>query len=57
MVNSRRAADVKVVTLIKRKSSPLITDFHAFEIEDQFVVGYGLDYNGIKRELLDIFAI
>ena len=55
MVNSRRAADVKVVTLIKRKSSPLITDSHAFEIEDQWVVGYGLDDNGIKRELLDIY--
>lgn len=57
MVNSRRAADVKVVTLLKRKSSPLITDFSAFEIEDQWVVGYGLDDNGIKRELLDIYEI
>jgi hypoxanthine phosphoribosyltransferase len=55
MVNSCRAADVKVVTLLKRKSSPMITDFYAFEIEDQFVVGYGLDDNGIKRELLDIY--
>ena len=55
MVNSRRAADVKVVTLLKRKSSPMITDFYAFEIEDQWVVGYGLDDNGIKRELLDIY--
>lgn len=57
MVNSRRASDVKVVTLLKRKSSPLMTDFCAFEIEDQFVVGYGLDDNGIKRELLDIYKI
>jgi hypoxanthine phosphoribosyltransferase len=55
MVNSCRAADVKVVTLLKRKSSPLITDFYAFEIEDQWVVGYGLDDNGIKRELQDIY--
>ena len=55
MVNSRCAADVKVVTLLKRKSSPMITDFYAFEIEDQWVVGYGLDDNGIKRELLDIY--
>ena len=55
MVNSRRVADVKVVTLLKRKSSPMITDFCAFEIEDQWVVGYGLDDNGIKRELQDIY--
>jgi hypoxanthine phosphoribosyltransferase len=55
IVNSRRAVDVKVVTLLKRKSSPMITDFYAFEIEDQWVVGYGLDDNGIKRELLDIY--
>lgn len=57
LVNSRRAADVKVVTLLKRKSSPMMTDFCAFEIEDQWVVGYGLDDNGIKRELLDIYEI
>lgn len=57
LVNSRHAADVKVVTLLKRKSSPLMTDFYAFEIEDQWVVGYGLDDNGIKRELLDIYEI
>lgn len=57
LVNSRHAADVKVVTLLKRKSSPLMTDFCAFEIEDQWVVGYGLDDNGIKRELLDIYEI
>jgi hypoxanthine phosphoribosyltransferase len=55
LVNSRHAADVKVVTLLKRKSSPLMTDFCAFEIENQWVVGYGLDDNGIKRELLDIY--
>jgi hypoxanthine phosphoribosyltransferase len=55
LVNSRHAADVKVVTLLKRKSSPLMTDFSAFEIENQWVVGYGLDDNGIKRELLDIY--
>lgn len=57
LVNSKHAADVKVVTLLKRKSSPLMTDFCAFEIEDQWVVGYGLDDNGIKRELLDIYEI
>lgn len=55
LVNSRHAADVKVVTLLKRKSSPLMTDFCAFEIENQWVVGYGLDDTGIKRELLDIY--
>lgn len=55
LVNSRHAADVKVVTLLKRKSSPLMTDFCAFEIENQWAVGYGLDDNGIKRELLDIY--
>ena len=57
LVNSRHAADVKVVTLLKRKSSPLMTDFCAFEIENQFGVGYGLDDNGIKRELLDIYKV
>ena len=29
-------------------------DYKGFEIEDSFVVGYGLDFNGKFRELPDI---
>ena len=57
MVSNKQAESVKVVTLLKRKSSPMTPDFFGFEIKDEFVVGYGLDDNGIKRELRDIYKI
>ena len=31
--------------------------YHGFEIEDHFVVGYGLDYNEKYRNLRDIFVL
>jgi hypoxanthine phosphoribosyltransferase len=57
MVSGKLASEVKVVTLLKRKSSPLTPDFYGFEINDEWVVGYGLDDNGIKRELRDIYKV
>ena len=49
MVNSRMADEVKVVTLLKRRNGVGLTDFYGFEIDDQWVYGYGLDNNGLKR--------
>lgn len=57
MVSNKLAAEVKVVTLLKRKSSPMNPDFFGFEINDEWAVGYGLDDNGIKRELRDIYKV
>lgn len=57
MVNSRLAAEVKVVTLLKRSGGVLLTDFCGFEIGNEWVVGYGLDDNGLKRSLQDIYKI
>ena len=57
MVSSKLASEVKVVTLLKRQSSPMTPDFYGFEIGDEWVVGYGLDDNGIKRELRDIYKV
>jgi hypoxanthine phosphoribosyltransferase len=57
MVNSRMATEVKVVTLLKRKNGVGMTDFHGFEIGDEWVLGYGLDDYGLKRNLQDIYKI
>jgi hypoxanthine phosphoribosyltransferase len=57
MVNSRIPECVKVVTLLKRKDGVDLTNFHGFEIDDEWVVGYGLDDNGLKRELQDIYKV
>ena len=41
---------------VKRKAD-VTADYCGFEIEDEFVVGYGLDYNGRYRNLPDIAVL
>lgn len=41
----------------KRRDVELVPDYCGFEIEDEFVVGYGLDYNGRYRNLPDIAVL
>jgi len=57
MVNSHRPKSVKIVTLLKRKNTPITPDFYGFEIGDEWVLGYGLDEYGLKRHLQDIYKI
>ena len=48
------AHSVKICTMLDkpaRRIAPIATDFRGFEIEDQFIVGYGLDYNEDYRNL------
>ncbi|MEN3042288.1 MAG: hypoxanthine phosphoribosyltransferase [Fervidobacterium sp.] len=48
-----RPADLKVVTLLRKlgRKSKVTPDFVGFDIEDKFVVGYGLDWNEKYRNL------
>ncbi len=51
------AADVKVCVLLekkRRREIPVRADWTGFKIADEFVVGYGLDYNGRYRGLKQI---
>jgi len=53
-LRSRRAASVKVCTLLdkpSRRRVDVTVDYRGFQVEDQFVVGYGLDYQGRYRSL------
>ena len=56
-VNDMRPADVKVVTLLKRKKDSPPVDHFCFEIDDEWVVGYGLDDNSLKRNYRNIYKI
>ena len=53
------ARNVKVCALLKRKRKDraLITDYLGFTIKEGFVVGYGLDYNELYRNLKGIFKL
>jgi hypoxanthine phosphoribosyltransferase len=59
MINQEIPASVNVCTLLlKPKSLKVEIDeitYVGFEIPDEFVVGYGLDYNGLGRNLRDIY--
>ncbi len=59
MINQENPASVNVCTLLlKPKSLKVKIDeinYIGFEISDEFVVGYGLDYNGLGRNLRDIY--
>jgi len=51
------AIDVKTCVLLKKKitTPPVIdADYIGFDIPDEFVVGYGLDFDGYYRNLPDI---
>jgi hypoxanthine phosphoribosyltransferase len=53
-IRARRAASVKVCTLLDkpvRRRVEVPVDYSGFTVEDQFVVGYGLDYQGKYRSL------
>jgi hypoxanthine phosphoribosyltransferase len=50
----RGAASVKIVTLLDkfaRRTVAIESDYNCFQIEDEFVIGYGLDYNEHYRSL------
>jgi hypoxanthine phosphoribosyltransferase len=56
-VNSRMASEVFVVTLLRRGGGVDMTDYCGFTINEEWVIGYGLDNNGTQRELNDIYKI
>ena len=54
MLNSRLPASVNIVTLLdkpERRTVPMEPEYTCFVIEDEFVVGYGLDYAEEYRNL------
>ncbi len=57
LLASRAPASIKICTLLDKKSRrevPLTPDYCCFDIEDYFVVGYGLDYAQKYRSLPEI---
>lgn len=54
MIEPRGPASVKICTLLRKKmpdNEGIPLDYVGFEIEDRFVVGYGLDYEERYRDL------
>ena len=57
---SNNPASIRVMTLLFKPTAlkvPLKLDYVGFEIENKFVVGYGLDYDGFGRNLDAIWVL
>ncbi|NPD82627.1 hypoxanthine phosphoribosyltransferase [Prevotella sp. PINT] len=57
---NRHPASIKICTLFFKPSKlqeDVTVDYCAFEIPDDFIVGYGLDYDQRGRNLRDIYTI
>jgi hypoxanthine phosphoribosyltransferase len=53
-LQARRPASVRVCTLLDKRARRLVDlplDYVGFEVPDEFVVGYGLDYRQVYRNL------
>ena len=57
---SRKPASVKICTLLDkpdRRKTDIVTDYSGFIIPDEFVVGYGLDYDENYRQYPEIYIL
>jgi len=55
-----KPADIKVATLLFKPEAfknQFVIDYIGIEIPNEFIVGYGLDYDGLGRNLSDIYKI
>ncbi len=60
MLKSRNPASLRVCTLLNKKERRQIDvpiDYSGFDIPDKFVVGYGLDFNGLYRNIPYILVL
>ncbi len=60
LLKDKKAKQIKTATLLfkpvaYKKTIPV--DYICMEIPNDFVVGYGLDYNGLGRNLKDIYVL
>lgn len=56
----RKAAEIKVAALLFKPSSytkEIPVNYVGFEIPNDFVVGYGLDYNGYGRNIPAVYTL
>ena len=56
----QQPASLKIVALLHKPDAtkfPLALDYIGFSIPNKFVVGYGLDYDGLGRNLKEIYQL
>lgn len=56
----KNPASIKIASLLFKPNAlqvPLEIDYVGMEIPNEFIVGYGLDYDGLGRNLRDIYQV
>lgn len=56
----KKPSDVKIATFLSKPDAlkyDVKADYVAFEIDNKFVVGYGLDYNELGRNLPELYIL
>ncbi|MCB9195056.1 MAG: hypoxanthine phosphoribosyltransferase [Flavobacteriales bacterium] len=60
VLKAKNPASLKIATLLfkpKAYQKTIPVDYAAMEVGNEFLVGYGLDYDGLGRNLKDIYII
>ncbi len=56
----QQPASLKIAALLHKPAAtvyPITVDYLGFSIPDKFVLGYGLDYNGLGRNIAEIYQL
>lgn len=59
-LRNQHPASLKICTLLHKPEAtkfPITIDYCGFSIPDKFVVGYGLDYDGLGRNIKEIYQL
>jgi len=59
-LHHQQPASLKIVALLHKAEAtkyPIPVDYLGFTIPDKFVVGYGLDYDGLGRNIPEIYKL
>ena len=59
-ISKHNPSEIKVASLLLKPSAlkhDVKIDYLGFEVPDDFLVGYGLDYDGLGRNLSDIYSL
>src|SRR3954451_6728637 len=59
-IRNLQPASLKIAVLLHKPEAtvyPITIDYCGFSIPDKFVVGYGLDYNGLGRNISSIYKL
>ena len=60
LIRNKEAASIKIACLLQKPDKlqvDLTVDYCAMEIPNDFIVGYGLDYDGFGRNYKDIYTL